>query len=319
MKGAGFMAIKYFNNRLIIVVLAAFICLFSNSQARVVDGFTSYELDSNLLDNEGVPWEELLNSNNNSPEVKDISGGYPEYDGKYIKFTDNNIDDVNVEQISIALPAILSQDGDFVEIATYRSNEPIQNPLNPENWISPGGVGHLTFFDVNDTNESDLVVKGRIGVQGATYSWWWQNNFGVYWSTENNPNPNKWYIIRATMRDGNSDGNIDSFDFEAFDINRNLLFSRTANGFVDGSSSTQIDKIALAATGTSSVAVVLFDHLKISPEEGIFNCEDVWDQGYGLQADVNFDCLVNLKDFAVVAADWLKCNIPSESECMINW
>ena len=36
-------------------------------------------------------------------------------------------------------------------------------------------------------------------------------------------------------------------------------------------------------------------------------CSQVWSYGYGLRSDINKDCRVNFADFALMAADWLKC------------
>jgi hypothetical protein len=44
-------------------------------------------------------------------------------------------------------------------------------------------------------------------------------------------------------------------------------------------------------------------------------CEHVWALGYGLSTDYNKDCIVNLKDFAYFAADWLKYNDPNIINC----
>lgn len=56
------------------------------------------------------------------------------------------------------------------------------------------------------------------------------------------------------------------------------------------------------------------DYVKVSyifPSE----CEHVWVLGYGLSTDYNKDCVVNLKDFAYFADDWLKCNDPNTINC----
>jgi hypothetical protein len=33
--------------------------------------------------------------------------------------------------------------------------------------------------------------------------------------------------------------------------------------------------------------------------------------------DINRDCVINFEDFAILAADWLKCSNPSYDECTI--
>ncbi|MBI9019077.1 MAG: LamG domain-containing protein [Phycisphaerae bacterium] len=44
-------------------------------------------------------------------------------------------------------------------------------------------------------------------------------------------------------------------------------------------------------------------------------CQDVIDAGLLMAGDINEDCYVNLEDFALMAADWLRCNNPQDSTC----
>ena len=34
-------------------------------------------------------------------------------------------------------------------------------------------------------------------------------------------------------------------------------------------------------------------------------CQEVWDGGFGIESDLNGDCYVDLRDFAIIAANWL--------------
>lgn len=58
--------------------------------------------------------------------------------------------------------------------------------------------------------------------------------------------------------------------------------------------------------------------------EGILSADRIGiHYGAGLCAmskgDVTGDCKVNLEDFAVIASDWLRCNVPDDPECEENW
>jgi hypothetical protein len=46
-----------------------------------------------------------------------------------------------------------------------------------------------------------------------------------------------------------------------------------------------------------------------------FGCEDIWKTGQGLPGDLDHNCKVNFKDFAMFASSWLKCNNPDQSQC----
>jgi hypothetical protein len=49
------------------------------------------------------------------------------------------------------------------------------------------------------------------------------------------------------------------------------------------------------------------------------SCQEAINIGFKQQGDLNNDCLVTLKDFALVAAGWLQCVEPSNSNCSKPW
>jgi hypothetical protein len=46
-------------------------------------------------------------------------------------------------------------------------------------------------------------------------------------------------------------------------------------------------------------------------------CLDVWEFGLGDLGDINKDCRVDFQDFAQLALNWLECNNPGDSNCVI--
>jgi hypothetical protein len=48
------------------------------------------------------------------------------------------------------------------------------------------------------------------------------------------------------------------------------------------------------------------------------NCTEVWTYGYGLAEDLNYDCRVNLADFAPLASEWLQDNRPVVSNLVVG-
>ncbi len=48
-------------------------------------------------------------------------------------------------------------------------------------------------------------------------------------------------------------------------------------------------------------------------------CQEALDDGYSLASDFNHDCRVNLEDFALFAAEWMRCIIPTEESCEKPW
>ena len=50
-------------------------------------------------------------------------------------------------------------------------------------------------------------------------------------------------------------------------------------------------------------------------------CDDVWDFGFGMDADRDKDCVITFRDFARFASDWatVTCNKPDDINCIPNW
>jgi hypothetical protein len=44
-------------------------------------------------------------------------------------------------------------------------------------------------------------------------------------------------------------------------------------------------------------------------------CQEVWDKGYGLPADLNKDCRVDLADISALAGKWMECVDPENTAC----
>jgi hypothetical protein len=50
------------------------------------------------------------------------------------------------------------------------------------------------------------------------------------------------------------------------------------------------------------------------------SCHGIWQSGFGINADLNQDCHVDLLDSVVFAEEWLKCNDPQNSVCAdVSW
>lgn len=61
--------------------------------------------------------------------------------------------------------------------------------------------------------------------------------------------------------------------------------------------------------GTESLIATLF------MQEG-YTCQDLIDAGERIDGDINGDCFVDIKDFAIMATNWLNCNDPDNSNCI---
>ena len=60
----------------------------------------------------------------------------------------------------------------------------------------------------------------------------------------------------------------------------------------------------------------MFDDILVEPfSTDPQTCQDAWDKGYGLLADLNQDCHVDLGDVATFASKWLDCVDPENAAC----
>ncbi|MCK5272189.1 MAG: hypothetical protein KAJ52_06410 [Sedimentisphaerales bacterium] len=48
-------------------------------------------------------------------------------------------------------------------------------------------------------------------------------------------------------------------------------------------------------------------------------CHGLWQSGYGIDADLNHDCYINVSDLAVFTEEWLECNDPCNPNCTPTW
>ena len=63
-----------------------------------------------------------------------------------------------------------------------------------------------------------------------------------------------------------------------------------------------------------------FDNFRVDPEPPLpASCADSIARGYGLPADLNEDCYVNMPDFSVLANQWLHCSDPNDVDCDPFW
>lgn len=76
----------------------------------------------------------------------------------------------------------------------------------------------------------------------------------------------------------------------------------------------------LVAAQYESHTVYFDDAQVISPVEP-HTCQQIWDQGYGMAADVNRDCYINWLDVTTVMQNWSMCNDPASRHewCQPSW
>ncbi|HBG27894.1 MAG TPA: hypothetical protein DDX75_12465 [Phycisphaerales bacterium] len=223
---------------------------FDPNGITVIDDFESYPLNT-IMDNEVGNWAIAngTNSNISSPIVKDgcVTTNYPEISGRFWLLTDDNSDANSSEALAKNIPVTLNQPGDYVQLAVYASSETIDS-------TSPSGTLAVKLRDASGNN---------IAYFGIGWRYWYYydgTSHTITTPTEARPSYNTWYIIRATLRDGNSDGVVDSYDFETFNADMTPKWSQigiTTNGHTNGI------ELVISMAGTSSKAIALVDEIVV--------------------------------------------------------
>lgn len=192
----------------------------------VVDVFESYA-DGTVMDTGGNGWSVIYsNANPNSPIVKSAATDiYPEIDGQYWKLIDNG--NTNDSELLIKnLPTTLTNDGDYLQAAVYVSSEQALSGINPSG-----------AFEVRLRDEDGLTVL-VMGIYQNRSSFYISTDYEITYigAPENaRPDNDTWYFLRATMRDANTDGILDSYDFTLFETDMTVKASVTGISTVFGS------------------------------------------------------------------------------------
>jgi hypothetical protein len=85
-----------------------------------------------------------------------------------------------------------------------------------------------------------------------------------------------------------------------------------------GNAAGRVDFPAIPGLPDFSPSVEPNSHLLLTYGSPL-NCDDVEPMGYALPSDLNRDCHTNLKDFALVAVQWLECVEPTDPNCQKPW
>ncbi|HBG27892.1 MAG: hypothetical protein A2X47_00060 [Lentisphaerae bacterium GWF2_38_69] len=229
--------------KVIVLIVVAFL---SSANAVVVDNFESYALDT-VMDNGVGGWSIYggFNANTSSPVVKD-SASYSEFNGQFLMLKDDNSYANSSEAINKNTPVALTKDGDYLQVAVYISSETIN-----------GATASGSLIVRLEDEFLHPMTSGGIAWRQFTYT-----DNGVTRYTALRPSFNTWYVLRSTLRDGNSDGVVDSWDFDVFDAYMNPYTSAHAIAL----SYTTATSVTLSCAGTSAKGIALVDEITIIPE-----------------------------------------------------
>jgi hypothetical protein len=203
---------------------------------------------------------------------------------------------------------------DFTVTGWFRSN----------NYARHGCIIRHGWWDVGGFDIVVLKNNGRVSFEvfGLTA------NKSVI--SDNVLNNDKWHWFAAVVRNEALylyiDGVLQSNSGVTFDPGTSATVSGYGT-YIDMDMAGSVDDLAIynnALTGTLNssntlVAGGLYFVWHGVAETGPTTCEQVWASGYGNSADLNKNCRVDFKDFAVFAQQWLLCNIPNVTGCVANW
>lgn len=229
-----------------IICLIIVACFAGSLNAVVLDDFESYALNT-VMDNGVGDWSIYggFNANIGSPIVKD-EASYTEFNGQFLMLKDDNSYANSSEAINKSTPMILGNDGDYLQVAVYISNETI-------NGTTASGSLVVRLED----ESSHPMTSSGIAWRQFTYV-----DGGVTRYTALRPSFNTWYVMRSTLRDSDVDGVIDSWDFEVF--NANMTPYTSVLGIT--TSYTDAASVTISCSGSSAKGIALVDDIIVVPE-----------------------------------------------------
>jgi hypothetical protein len=122
------------------------------------------------------------------------------------------------------------------------------------------------------------------------------------------PAPNMFLYVNGVLIDSRT-----SVDNPPDNFNNDLLSGTEAafNGWLDA----QIDEIRIYSHVLTKLEIV--SRYNAGPGTAApGNCAQIWSRGYGMAMDLNHDCKIDFEDFAIMAANWMKCNDPADTACV---
>jgi endo-1,4-beta-xylanase len=181
----------------------------------------------------------------------------------------------------------------------------------------------VTEFDVSDPNEqiraNDLEDFYRIAfshpsVQGILMWGFWENS---HWREDSYLVNADWTLNAAGVRYEALMEEWTTEDSAITDVNGNADFRGFYGTYrvtlTPAGADPTVMEIEVIPGGSEEFLIELTDL------PGPSTCTEVHEQGYGLASDGNKDCRVDLKDFEILAVQWLLCNDPENPDCSANW
>ena len=248
-------------SKIICVVVVVF-CITGSLNAVMVDDFESYALGTNLQNNGG--WSVFYaDGTPASPTVEDATTtSYPEFSNQFMMLADRNTTGDWPEYNQKTSPTPLSSAGDYVQLATYVSSEVLPGGINAgaveTRVLDAGGimlrfgvmidwhVGNQLHWFYNDGAQSCTKFPDQItNPCSAALSPWYDN----------------WYVLRATLRDADVDGVVDSYDFTTYDAAMNPLWYELG---ISTQGKVSADTIVFGPNGKSPAVIALLDEVEFA-------------------------------------------------------
>jgi hypothetical protein len=239
------------------------------------------------------------------PSGAGLNGGYG-----YALWTDNLNDRVNLGEVDAF---------DF-----GKNSFTVTGWFNSSNYARHGCVIRHGWWDIGGFDVVILKSNGRVSFEvfGPTA------NKSVI--SDNVLNDGKWHWFAGVVNNEALylyiDGTLQSASGVTYDPATTASVTGQ-NTFINMDMAGSVDDIALYNTALSAtldqnnklIAGGLYFVWHGLSAEGPTTCEQVWQAGYGNEADLNHDCTVDFKDFAEFAIQWLTCNDPADQGCQYSW
>ncbi|HBG26296.1 MAG: hypothetical protein A2Y10_01960 [Planctomycetes bacterium GWF2_41_51] len=238
------------------------------------------------------------------------SGAGLDGDYGYALWTDNLNDRANLSEVDAF---------DF-----GKSNFTITGWFNSSNYARHGCILRHGWWDIGGFDVVILKNNGSISFEvfGPTA------NKSVI--SDNVLNDGKWHWFAGVVNSETLYLYIDGVLQTASGVTYDPGTTATVSGqstFINMDMAGSVDDIGLYNTSLS--ATLNQDNALVAGElyfvwhglsaQGPTICDEVWQAGYGNEADLNQDCTVDFKDFAEFSLQWLTCNDPTDEGCQHSW
>lgn len=219
--------------------------------------------------------------------------------------------------------------GDGTCVSSYVGDSVFDPNMTVEFWMksddAPGWCRVLQQNMGNDPNcyGFGLSSDGSLFIEGANKTWYGASSSSIV--------DGQWHHVVATYEQNDTDLTMSCYIDGVLNNSStytDAILQQTQTHLTIGSNGNQwylwnlysgaIDEVAFYGSVLSAERIAA--HYAAASIPSPSTCAEVLALGWGMQADINTDCAVDLLDFAELASSWMVCNDPEgDASCGSTW